>query len=85
MYSNDPCRDIPFFLSTGSESGGMHITPPVLIFAFRCAFLFDILSSEGSFSTGDNTEKFLDTEIESKIIIRLEDIKDNKAKVFFES
>ena len=32
-----------------------------------------------------DTEKFLDTEIESKIIIRLEDIKDNKAKVFFES
>ena len=31
-----------------------------------------------------DTEKFLDTEIESKIIIRLEDIKDNKAKVFFE-
>ena len=30
------------------------------------------------------TEKFLDTEIESKIIIRVEDIKDNKAKVFFE-
>lgn len=31
-----------------------------------------------------DTEKFLDTEIESKIIIRFEDIKDNKVKTFFE-
>lgn len=30
-----------------------------------------------------DTEKFLDTEIESKIIIQLKDIKDNKVKVFF--
>lgn len=31
-----------------------------------------------------DTKKFLDTEIESKIIIRIEEIKENKAKVFFE-
>lgn len=31
-----------------------------------------------------DTEKILDTEIESKIIIRLENIKNNKVKVFFE-
>ena len=31
-----------------------------------------------------DTEKFLDTEIESKIIIRFEDIKDKKVKTFFE-
>lgn len=31
-----------------------------------------------------DTEKFLDTEIESKIIIKLQDIKNNKMKVFFE-
>ncbi len=31
-----------------------------------------------------DTDKFLDTEIESKIIIKLGDIKDNKVKVFFE-
>lgn len=31
-----------------------------------------------------DTEKFLDTEIESNIIIKFEDIKDNKVKVSFE-
>lgn len=31
-----------------------------------------------------DTEKFLDTEIESKIMIKFEDLKDNKVKVFFE-
>lgn len=31
-----------------------------------------------------DTEKFLDTEIESNIVIKFEDIKDNKVKVSFE-
>ena len=31
-----------------------------------------------------DTEKFLDTEIESEIVIELENIKENKVKVFFE-
>lgn len=31
-----------------------------------------------------DTEKFLDTEIESRIIIKFGDIKDNKVKAFFE-
>ncbi len=31
-----------------------------------------------------DTEKFLDTEIESNIILKIKEIKDNKVEIFFE-